>query len=171
MIKNAMIGLRFKSETADTFRRYARKLGKTQSETLQILLEGSEATGETSQDAGSEMKVLEQNLTKRINILMAIIRDIEKRQTKPMLAMLELLFQEAPVRRQELLLEKEVMKASPVQEKSLESGTGDMQRNMMISDLLSRVLPTRSTFGKNQLRIQMSPEEFDMWLSKFKQLS
>jgi hypothetical protein len=57
------------------------------------------------------MKSLENNLKGRINALIAIIRDIEKNQTKPTVAMLHLLFEEAEPKKKPLILENNDFRA------------------------------------------------------------
>ena len=58
---------------------------------------------------GPTASILEGKLLKRINAVIAIIRDVEKTQTKPTAAMIELLFQEEPPTKKPLILEKRLM--------------------------------------------------------------
>ena len=64
-----------------------------------------------SESLGPNMKSLENNLKSRINALIAIIRDIEKNQTKPTVAMLQALFEEAEPKKKPLILENNNFRA------------------------------------------------------------
>ena len=59
-----------------------------------------------SEDLGPKMQTLESLIKKRINGVIAILRDIEKSQTKPTVAMMESLFKEAEPKKKPLILEK-----------------------------------------------------------------
>ena len=55
---------------------------------------------------GPHMQTLENLIKKRINGVIAILKDIEKNQTKPTVAMIQSLFEEAEPKKKPLLLEK-----------------------------------------------------------------
>ena len=72
------------------------------------MLEFFEASGLSPEERlGPNIKTLESLLKKRINAVIAIVRDIEKNQTKPTLAMMQSLFEGVELNKKELLLEKE----------------------------------------------------------------
>ena len=54
------------------------------------------------------MQTLESEIKKRINAVIAIIKDIEKNHDKPTTAMLQSLFMEFEPKQQKLILEKEI---------------------------------------------------------------
>jgi hypothetical protein len=54
------------------------------------------------------MQTLESEIKKRINAVIAIIKDIEKQHDKPTTAMLQSLFMEFEPKQKRLILEKEV---------------------------------------------------------------
>lgn len=84
-----------KSNIAARFRKFSKKVGRSHSETLQSMLDFFEWHEISPNDSlGPNMISLENRLKKRINALVAIIKNIEKHQTKPTNAMLQLLFQE-----------------------------------------------------------------------------
>ena len=63
---------------------------------------------------GTNMTTLESSIKKRINSVIAIVKDIEKNQTKPAVAMLHSLFQQTTEEKKPLLLEKkEIMQVKP----------------------------------------------------------
>lgn len=59
-----------------------------------------------TESMGPKMQTLEALIKKRINGVIAILKDIEKGQTKPTVAMLQSLFREAEPKKQPLILEK-----------------------------------------------------------------
>ncbi len=97
-----------KSSVAQKFRRYCKAISKSQSMTLLSMLEFFEASGISPEERlGPNIKTLESSLKKRINAVIAIVRDIEKNQTKPTVAMIQSLFEGFETDKKPLLLEKE----------------------------------------------------------------
>ena len=67
-----------------------------------------------NESLGPQMITLESLIKKRINGVIAIVKDIEKNQTKPTVAMLHALFQETTAEKKPLLLEKkEITQVKP----------------------------------------------------------
>ena len=98
--------IRFKAKTAEELKKYSRQLGTQHSETLQIMLDFFEANRFTLfESLGSNLSTLEKGMKARINTVVAILKDIEKTQTKPTHEMIKLLFTEKPSRK-EILIEK-----------------------------------------------------------------
>lgn len=86
--------LSIKSDTAMRFRKYAASLDATQSACLKIMLDFFESNKiSPTEDLGPNMSSLEHSLKKRIDGFIAILRDIEKSQTKPTQAMLAALLE------------------------------------------------------------------------------
>lgn len=159
--------IKIKKTTALKFRSYARGLGKRQSETLQLMLDFFEGNQLSPLDnLGPNMLTLEKKLKIRINAVVAILRDIEKTQTKPTLAMLQLLFQETPAKK-EVFVEKTVL-TQKTEERVQEQRTEKMRllerklhcSRQLIETLLENVTASRSSFGKVQLRLMISEAEF-----------
>lgn len=87
---------KIKASIAKRFRKYAREMGYSQSMTLQLMLEFFEVNRlSPKEQLGPNMLTLEKHLKKRIDALIAIIRSIEKSQTKPTALMLQSLFEAA----------------------------------------------------------------------------
>ncbi len=100
--------LKIKSSVAQKFKRYCKAISKSQSMTLLMMLEFFEDSGLSPKERlGPNIKTLESLLKKRINAVIAIVRDIEKNQTKPTVAMMQSLFEGVEPDKKELLLEKE----------------------------------------------------------------
>ncbi len=99
--------LKIKSSVAKKFRRFSRAMSKSQSISLLLMLEFFEDNGiSPTESIGPKMQTLENLIKKRINGVIAILKDIEKGQTKPTVAMMQSLFQEAEPKKQPLILEK-----------------------------------------------------------------
>lgn len=99
--------LKIKSSVATKFRRFSRAMSKSQSISLLLMLEFFEDNGiSPTESMGPKMQTLENLIKKRINGVIAILKDIEKGQTKPTVAMMQSLFQEAEPKKQPLILEK-----------------------------------------------------------------
>ncbi|QYA26634.1 hypothetical protein G3I01_14365 [Gramella sp. MT6] len=96
-----------KASVAKKFNSYCKKLSMSKSMTLLLMLEFFEDNGiSPTESMGPKMQTLENLIKKRINGVIAILKDIEKGQTKPTVAMMQSLFQEAEPKKQPLILEK-----------------------------------------------------------------
>ncbi|MFS4494701.1 BfmA/BtgA family mobilization protein [Maribacter sp. 2308TA10-17] len=105
--KERFEGLKIKSSVAKKFRRFSKKISKSQSMTLLLMIEFFEENGISPEESmGPHMQTLENLIKKRINGVIAIMKDIEKNQTKPTVAMIQSLFEEAEPKKKPLILEK-----------------------------------------------------------------
>ena len=87
--------INLKKEVADQFRIFSKKLGTSHSDSLKAMLRFFDIHQLSPYESlGNNMDTLERRLKKRMNAMIAIIKDIEKRQTKPTQAMLQLLFEQ-----------------------------------------------------------------------------
>ena len=104
--REPFVTIRFKAKTAEELKKYSRQLGIQHSETLQIMLDFFETNRFTLfESLGSNLSTMEKGIKARINTVVAILKDIEKTQTKPTHEMIQLLFTEKPSRK-EILVEK-----------------------------------------------------------------
>ena len=86
--------LQLKASTAKRFREFSKKNNSNQSETLDLVLDFFEQNNLSPFETLVPSKVsLEQLIKKRIDAVIAILKNIEKTQTKPSLLMLELLME------------------------------------------------------------------------------
>jgi hypothetical protein len=86
--------LQLKTSTAKRFREFSKKNNSNQSETLDLVLDFFEQNNLSPFETLVPSKVsLEQLIKKRIDAVIAILKNIEKTQTKPSLLMLELLME------------------------------------------------------------------------------
>lgn len=169
--------LKIKPKTAKDFRKFSRSLGKQQTETLQLMLNFFRNNGLSPFDElGPNFNILEKRIKARINAVVAIIRDIEKTQTKPTLSMLQLLFQENPAKK-EIMREKNRPSEARdnfteirLREKNAVLQKRIFQSRELASGILNRVAISRSSFGKVQLRLMMTLEEFEEVKNQHKNL-
>lgn len=92
--------LGIKRSVALRFRDFCKKMSKSQSMTLLLMHDFFEKNGiSPAESMGPRMETLETRISllikKRMNGMIAIMKDIEKSQTKPTVAMLQALFQAA----------------------------------------------------------------------------
>ncbi len=105
--KERFESLKIKASVAKKFRRFCKKMSQSQSMTLQLMLDFFEKNGVSPNESiGPQMQTLENLIKKRINGVIAIVKDIEKNQTKPTVAMMQSLFEQAPEKHNTLILEK-----------------------------------------------------------------
>ena len=101
--------LGIKASVAGRFREFCKKLSKSQSMTLLLMLDFFEDNCiSPNETLGPNMQTLEGEIKKRINAVIAIIKDIEKHHDKPTTAMLQSLFMEFEPKEKKLILEKDL---------------------------------------------------------------
>ena len=106
--KESFETLKIKRPVAKKFRRFCRNLGESQSMALMLMVDFFEEHGLSPRESmGPKMQTLENLIKKRFNAIIAIVRDIEKNQTKPTVAMIQALFESYETEKKPLLLEKD----------------------------------------------------------------
>jgi hypothetical protein len=107
---DTFIGIRFKKKTAKRFQEFSRTHFKSHTEAMATMLDFffyNEIS--PKEKLGPTGRTIEANLKKRINAVIAIMRDMETTQTKPTVAMIASLFQtETPIKKP-LIVEKKLM--------------------------------------------------------------
>lgn len=99
--------IRFKKTTAKRFQEFSKKHFKTHTEALSTMLDFFFYNEISPKEKfGPSARTIEALIKKRINGLIAIIKDIEKNQTKPTAAMLQALLEQDEPRKKPLLVEK-----------------------------------------------------------------
>lgn len=89
-------GMRIKMSVAKKFRKFCKRFSKSQSMTLLAMLDFFEVNEVSPNERlGETVSSLKHQMQKRFNAVIAIIRDIEKSQTKPTTVMLQQLFEQA----------------------------------------------------------------------------
>lgn len=107
--------LKIKRSVAIEFRKFSKMLSKSQSMTLLLMLEFFNENGiSPTENLGPRMETLENRISilikKRMNGMIAIMKDIEKSQTKPTAAMMQVLFEQSEPPEKKLILEKDIKK-------------------------------------------------------------
>jgi len=111
---DSFIGIRFKKKTAKRFQEFSRTHFKSHTEALETMLDFffyNEIS--PKEKLGPTGRTIEASLKKRINAVIAIMRDMEKTQTKPTVAMIESLFQTEEPKKKPLILEKKTLEEKP----------------------------------------------------------
>ncbi len=123
--KEQFESISIKASVVKKFRRYCRSISKSQSMTLLLMIAFFEDNGiSPNESMGPNMKTLESLIKKRINGVIAIMKDIEKNQTKPTVAMMQSLFKEAEPNKKPIVLEKKFsneMKEIRFREKNIDN--------------------------------------------------
>ena len=109
--KEQFKSLSIKASVADKFNRFCKEMSLSKSMTLLVMIEFFKENGISPAEAmGPRMETLESRVSmlikKRMNGMIAIMKDIEKSQTKPTVAMLYSLFQQIEPLKKNLILEK-----------------------------------------------------------------
>ena len=108
---DSFIGIRFKKETAKRFQTFSRTYFKSHTEAMAGMLDFffyNEIS--PKEKLGPTGRTIEAKLLKRINTVIAIMRDVEKTQTKPTVAMIQSLFETEEPRKKPMMIEKKYAK-------------------------------------------------------------
>lgn len=92
--KEEFTTISFKISVANKFRSFSKKMGASNSITLLLMLEFFESNQLSPKESiGPHVRTLESLIKKRNNAIIAILKVMEKNQTKPTVAMLQALFE------------------------------------------------------------------------------
>lgn len=108
---DSFIGIRFKKETAKRFQTFSRTYFKSHTEAMATILDFffyNEIS--PKEKLGPTGRTIEAKLLKRINAVIAIMRDMEKTQTKPTAAMMKSLFETEEPQKKPMMIEKKYAK-------------------------------------------------------------
>ncbi len=165
---NPFSTISIKTETAKRFREFTRETGGSNTDVLELMLEYFHKYQiSPKHKAKLDLPALDEKIQKRLNAIIAIIREIEKTQTQPILAMLQLLFDPAQVNSLSPILPPllPVKKAPfPVQNSTERSAAGERDYAEMKKDLeylLGKVIRDKRTFGSDRYVLDMEGEELE----------
>lgn len=103
----SFISIRLKKKTAQRFQNFSKKHFKSHTETLSVMLDFFYYNEISPKERlGPTGRTIEASLKKRINAVIALMRDIEKNQTKPTVVMIQSLFEMEDPQKKTLILEK-----------------------------------------------------------------
>ena len=107
---DTFITIRFKRETAKRFQEFSKRHFKTHTEAMTSMLDFF-LYNELSpkEKLGPTGRTIEQSIKKRLNAIIAIIRDMEKNKANPTLALLQSLFEATEPKKKPLILEKKFL--------------------------------------------------------------
>jgi len=110
--KERFESFKIKASVAKKFRKFSKGISKSQSMTLLLMLEFFEHNEiAPTENLGPKMQTLEGLIKKRINGVIAILKDIEKTQTKPTAGMLMALLEQQEPKKKPLILENNNFRA------------------------------------------------------------
>lgn len=171
----------FKISVAKRFRSFSKKIAKSHSESLNIIIDFFEWHGflPSNRFPKSIVQEIIKN-RKRTDATIAIIKSIEKDQTKPTNAMLLSLFEENSNQVEEVpqLVERKFLEDAPeekhteqttvpkIRYKRLEDRMNSVQQDF--KDVLDKVKTVKSNFGKNYLKLNISENELEKLKRKLK---
>lgn len=105
--KEKFVSFKIKASAAKKFRKISRAISRSQSMTLLLMIGFFEDKGiSPTENFGPKMQTLESLIKKRINGVIAILKDIEKTQTKPTAGMLMALLEQPDPPKKPLMIEK-----------------------------------------------------------------
>lgn len=173
--------LSIKVSIAKKYRRFCRIQGQSQSMALLAMVNYFEANGVSPEDRLDEtIASLKYQMKRRFNALVAIVRSIEKEQTKPTVAMLQSLF-EQHLKGEADEFGEEVMEFI---ERKFEDGPPDetwdeettvprvryerLEERMValkadFSHVLDRVKVVKPSFGKEYLKLELTMAEIEKY--------
>jgi hypothetical protein len=172
---NSFSTVKFKVNIANRFRFFSKSIASSHSETMEFILDFFEEQDISPiRPFSSNYHTLEKLIKKRVNGLVAIIKDIEKNQTKPMLAMMQLLFEGGAKEKKPLFIEKKVLEEKNKNEVDPKDSLLELYQTQFEKDqerintleeeyfvLLEQLVFTKSNFGKNHYRLDISQEELE----------
>ncbi|THD67632.1 hypothetical protein E7Z59_08210 [Robertkochia marina] len=152
---NTYANIRAYKDIIDQFRDFAKHQGLMQSQALKFLLDHYHE----SEDQQPEVISNDHPIVQRIEETISIIRNIEKNQTKPILALLQLLFEEQPQNR-------------PPSKHQDSNELSELENHCkllhhQIQDLVRKIEPVSPPFSKSYFRIQLSDTEYEKLLNTF----
>tara|TARA_B100000953_G_scaffold238781_1_gene200298 strand:+ start:1163 stop:1687 length:525 start_codon:yes stop_codon:yes gene_type:complete len=167
--------LQLKANTAKRFREFSKKNNSNQSETLDLILDFFEQNNLSPFETLVPSKVsLEQLIKKRIDAVIAILKNIEKTQTKPSLLMLELLMEGRPVPKLQVAKKEKVLGTDKKSLAQLELEISRLQDSLKTNKrdleyLIQNVEIKSSAFGPDYLKLNIPRSEFAHYKIAIKQ--
>ncbi|MDO6602814.1 BfmA/BtgA family mobilization protein [Arenibacter palladensis] len=168
--------IRFKKDTAQRFQTFSRRYFKTHTETLQTMLDFFIYNEISPKESfGPNGRTIANLIKKRFNAMVAMLKNMEKHGVLPTKAMLELLFESSPQKKQgqaPLLMAgkkfdpdrdrflKKVEEAIAMEKDftNIKRDFGELRTDFL--NLLNRVELVKGSFGRPRLQLDMSQEDF-----------
>ena len=164
--------VRLKKRTLSRFKHFSKKVSNSYSETMENVIDFFEWHGSLPSDRFEKSIVQEiAKNRKRTDATIAILKSIEKEQTKPTTAMLLSLFEEnlKQEKKEPALIEKKFahksLKNNPIEDTTIPKIRYDRLTEKMnsikrdFSDVLDKVQTVKSSFGKSYLKLELTEAE------------
>ncbi|MEO2053119.1 MAG: BfmA/BtgA family mobilization protein [Allomuricauda sp.] len=156
-----------KKDVALRFREFSRLVSNSHTSTLVAIMDFFERNDLSPND---DLGINNNRTNKRINAVIAILKNIEKHQTLPTKTMMDSLFHEMTEMEKEeeetfdfgtpkLLDANEELEFYKTGYGNLQEQLADVQEKMV--SLLEKVIYIKSTFGSGYLKLEMDRESFD----------
>ena len=170
--------IHFKVKTVHRFRVYSKQIAKTHTEAMESMLDYFEENKVSPHESlGPKITTLETLIKKRFDGLIAIIKNIEKHQSKPLLAIMQSLMQVTPEKESNLdhkLWERleakyknqTLVDPSPpedVNRKNEKLGIDKelQQTRQELKTILKKVVVVRTNFGRPYYKLNLTEEELE----------
>lgn len=165
--------IRFKIKVANRFRKFSIQIAHTHTEALESMLNFFDWNDLSPHD---NLGVKNERTNKRINAVIAILKNIEKHQTKPTAAMLKTLFEETTnIEKEEKLFEFETPNLITENEELYyyRKAYYDNQENHNslkhdMECILVKTKYVKSSFGKGYFRLDITPREYEQIKQRLK---
>ena len=181
-MKHRFLSINFHHDTVKRFKGFSRKVSNSYSTTLDMVMDFFEWHGFLPSDRFGK-SILQEILKnrKRTEAMIAIIKDIEKNQTKSTNVMLLSLFEEKMEDDDEIEIWTERFKNQRLeQEKQIEVTVPKIRYERLdekmssltkdFSYVLDKVKLVKSSFGKNYLRLELTEGEIEKFKRTIKNL-
>jgi len=167
--KEGFRNLSFKSSVAEKFIRFSKAMSKSRSVTLLLMLEFFEINNlSPTEILGPKMQTLESAINKRINALIAIVRDIEKSQTLPTKGMLDALFEGLPTQTKKKIIPsfEEAFRNSEIYAADRPKIPAEPDHKD-IRFILNRVELVKPRFGQSYWKLSMDTDQLETLKTKY----
>lgn len=178
-----------KREVAQRFREFSKEVSSSHTVTLLTMLDFFKIHQLSPLDSiDGSLSAIEIRIKRRISNAIAIIKDIEKSQTLPTVAMLQSLFEQQfePENETEFLdedfefIEKKFEGVEQGEDRIEETTVPRIRYDRLeekleglkadFSYVLSKVIVVKSSFGKDYVKLELSPEEIDKYKRSIKNM-
>lgn len=168
-MKKHYIRLKFKEPVALHFRKYAKTLQLNNSVCLDLMLNFFEHNNlSPTENIGPKMQTLESAIKKRINALIAIVREIEQQQTLPTKGMLDALFEGLPAQ-----TKKKIIPSLEQAFQNMETGQTLLPKSSPVPDhqdiraILNQIERVNPRFGKAYWKLSMDDATIEKLKTKY----
>lgn len=165
------LALNLRAKVVVRFRKFSKKIAGSHSDTIVAMLDFFEWHGYTPyQRFGQDIIEGQKKNRKRIEAVIAIIKDIEKNHDKPTTAMLQSLFQgvvekEEPIRKEKLFKDQPKVEKKQVENTVSKIKHERTERKLQevrkeFEYLLEHIELVNNRFGSDYLKLELSQQEF-----------